>query len=497
MNKIVLDMQGISKRFPGVKALDQVDFSCHQGEVHALVGENGAGKSTLVKIIAGAIHPDEGKIMFRGDEVHFTSPKQAQDGGISAIYQEFNLIQELNAAENVFLGREPVSRSGFIDESLLYERSKEILNSLGVYIDLRTKIKDLSVPQQQMIEVAKALSLKADILIMDEPSAVVSGKELEALFRIIRSLKEQGKTIIYISHRIDEIFDISDRVTILKDGKLIGVVNTRDVDKPELIRMMVGRSLSDTFPLAEASEKEEERVLVLKNLSKGKSFRNISFNILRGEILGIAGLVGSGRTELARAIFGVDAVDDGEIYFRGKRIAKPTPKLAIELGIGLVPEDRKKEGFVHGLSVKNNLTLPILKKISKWSVLIDELERKISEECVRKFKITTPDIEKEVQYLSGGNQQKVILARWTNTNVKLLIMDEPTRGIDVGSKAEIYKLMRELNRQGTAILMISSELPEILGMSDRVIVMHEGCLMGELSHSEASEEKIMMLATGH
>jgi ribose transport system ATP-binding protein len=497
VNQFFLEMQGISKIFPGVKALDKVDLNCHRGEVHALVGENGAGKSTLIKILAGAYYPDGGKIILRDREISFISPKEAQDAGISTIYQEFNLIPELNVAENIFLGREPLTRNGFIDDSLLYERSKEILASLEVNLELRTKIKDLSVAQQQMVEIAKALSLKADIIIMDEPSAVVSGKELDSLFRIIQSLKDQGKTIIYISHRIDEIFQISDRVTVLKDGKLVGVARTPDVDKTKLIGMMVGRNLSETFPQNESLEVKKTELLSLKNVCQGKILKDISFTVHSGEIVGVAGLVGSGRTELARAIFGAEAIDGGEIHFRGKKISKPNSKTSILFGIGFVPEDRKRDGIVNSLSVKNNLTLPILHKISKWLILREDQEKHIAEDCVQKFSIATPSLEKEIQYLSGGNQQKVILARWTNTNLKLLIMDEPTRGIDVGSKAEIYKLIKDLVKQGTAIIMISSELPEIIGMSDRVLVMHEGRIMGELKHSEASEEKIMMLATGH
>lgn len=497
MKQFLLEMKGITKIFPGVKALDNVDFSCHCAEVHALVGENGAGKSTLIKILAGAYHPDEGRIILRGKEIFLTSPKEAQNAGISTIYQEFNLIQELNVAENIFLGREPLSRIGFIDDSLLYKRSKEILASLEVNLDPHTQIKDLSVAGQQMVEIAKALSLKADIIVMDEPSAVVSGKELDSLFRIIRSLKDQGKTIIYISHRIDEIFQISDRVTVLKDGKFVGVAGTLDVDKTTLIGMMVGRNLLETFPQNESLEVKKIELLSLKNVCQGKILKDVSFTVYSGEILGVAGLVGSGRTELARAIFGAEAIDGGEIHFVGKKIPKSKPKTSILLGIGFVPEDRKRDGIVENMSVKNNLTLPILHKISKWLILRKDQEENIAKDCVQKFSIATPSFEKEIKYLSGGNQQKVILARWTNTNLKLLIMDEPTRGIDVGSKAEIYKLMRDLVNKGAAIIMISSELPEIIGMSDWVLVMHEGRIMGELKQSEASEERIMMLATGH
>jgi ribose transport system ATP-binding protein len=489
-----LQMQKISKRFPGVQALDQVDFNCMKGEVHALVGENGAGKSTLMKVLAGAYRPDEGKIFLGGKEVSLSSPKEAQEYGISIIYQEFNLISELMVVENIFLGREPVKRWGIIDNRIMYARANELLNTLGVNLDLRAKVKSLSVAQQQMVEVSKALSLNADIIIMDEPSSLVSGKELDALFQIIRSLKTNGKAIIYISHRIDEIFTIADRATVLKDGKLVGSVRTKDVDKPTIIKLMVGRSLSETFPSKKQGEKKE--ILNLKQIYSGKILKNVSFSVYTGEILGIAGLVGSGRTELARAIFGADPIDHGEIYFNGEKLKTSKPKEAIHRGISFVTEDRKKEGLVRNLPVRVNLTFPILDKIQKWGFIKMGKEKNICEGSITKFNIMTPNIEQEVQYLSGGNQQKVILARWINANPKLIIMDEPTRGIDVGAKAEIYELMRQLARQGTGILMISSELPEIIGMSDRILVMHDGQIMGELGPSEATEETILMMATG-
>jgi len=494
MDGNILEMQRISKKFPGVQALDEVDFSCMHGVVHALVGENGAGKTTLMKILAGAYRPDQGRIFVEGKEVALSSPKEAQKFGISIIYQEFNLIPELNVAENIFLGREPLRRKGFIDRSLLFGRAKELLDQLGANIDLYTRAKNLSVAQQQMVEVAKALSLNADIIIMDEPSAVVSGRELESLFQIIRSLKEKGKAIIYISHRIEEIFQISGHATVLKDGKLVGSVKTDEVDKATIIRMMVGRSLAETFPPKEVGEKKE--ILTLEDVCKDDTLKEISINVYSGQILGIAGLVGSGRTELARAIFGAERIDKGKIWFNGVEVKKATPKEAITRGIGFVTEDRKREGLVHSLPVSNNLTFPILNRIQRWFFIKDEEEKKISTRCVREFNIMTPSINQEVQYLSGGNQQKVILAKWTNANPKLIIMDEPTRGIDIGAKSEVYKLMRMLAKQGTAIIMISSELPEILGMSDRILVMHDGRIVGELSSTEATEEDILMMATG-
>jgi len=345
-----------------------------------------------------------------------------------------------------------------------------------------------------MVEIAKALALEANILIMDEPTAVVSGKELDALFRTIRSLRNDGKTIIYISHRIDEIFEIADRATVLKDGRLVGTITPKEVSKGDLVKMMVGRSLSEVFPPKEPGQKKE--ILTLKNVCRGKILRNISFTVNTGEILGVTGLVGSGRTELARVIFGVDSLDGGEIYLEGKKRTKGTPEKSISSGIGFATEDRKKEGIFSCLSVRKNLTSLVLGKVSRWCFVKEGEEKRIARESVKRFNIMTPHFEQEVQYLSGGNQQKVILAKWINADSKLIIVDEPTRGIDVGAKAEFYTLMRLLAKQGKAILMISSELPEVIGMSDRILVMHDGQIMGELSPSEATEESILMMATG-
>lgn len=494
MGENIVEMQKVSKAFPGVLALDQVDFSCLAGEVHAVVGENGAGKSTLMKILVGVYRPDGGRIFLKGKQISFSSPKDAQNFGISIIYQEFNLIPELSVAENIFLGREPTKRGRLIDTPVLKQRSKELLADLEADIDIQSRVKDLGVAHQQMVEIAKALSLKADIIVMDEPSAVVSGRELESLFRIIRSLRESGKTIIYISHRIDEIFQIADRTTVLKDGKLVGTVRTQDVDKSSIVNMMVGRSLTETFPTRARGEKKE--ILDLDGVCRGNYLKNVSFKVYSGEILGLAGLVGSGRSEVARAIFGACDIDRGKIQLNGRPIKKANPKSSIDSGIGFVTENRAKDGLVHNLSVRKNLTLTILDRIKKWSFVKEAKEKEISKNCVNEYGIVTTGIEQEIQYLSGGNQQKVILAKWININPSLLILDEPTRGIDVGAKAEIYQLMRLLAKQGTAILMISSELPEIIGMSDRILVMHDGKVMGELSPSVATEERILMLATG-
>lgn len=494
MSETVLEMQGIVKSFPGVTALDSVNFSCCQSEVHALVGENGAGKSTLMKILSGAYHPDKGKILMHGKEVRIHSPKDAQKLGIATLYQEFNLIADLNVAENVFLGREPSSRRGIIDNASIYNRTRVLLDKLNVSLDLRTKIRDLSVAQQQIVEIVKALSLEADIIIMDEPTAIISGKELDSLFHVIRTLRKSGKTIIYISHRIEEIFQIADRVTVLRDGHYIGSVDTAEADKQGIIRMMVGRTLSETFPPKETGKRD--LVLSMKGVSRGNCLRDVHLEVYSGEILGVAGLVGSGRTELARAIFCSDRIDRGEITLFDVRIENKTTGEAITRGIGFVTEDRKGEGIVARLSVRNNLTLPALDKMHRFGFLKNALEKSIALDYVRRLNIITPSIDQEIQYLSGGNQQKVILAKWLNLNPKLIILDEPTRGIDVGAKAEIYNLIRELAKSGTAIIMISSELQEIIGMSDRVIVMHNGQIRGELAADAATEEAILTMATG-
>lgn len=494
MRILTLEMRDIAKSFPGVMALDSVDFSCYQGEVHALVGENGAGKSTLMKILSGAYQPDRGRILLHGNEVKIHSPKDAQRQGIATLYQEFNLIADLNVAENIFLGREPVTIKGILDNKTIYQRSDELLRTLNVTLDLRTKISELSVAQQQIVEIAKALSLNADIIIMDEPTAVISGKELDSLFHIIRNLRESGKTIIYISHRIEEIFQIADRVTVLRDGQHIGTIETATADRQGIIRMMVGRTLSETFPPKERGVRKQ--VLCMKGVSRGNFLKNVNLQVYSGEVLGVAGLVGSGRTELARAIFCSDRIDQGEILLFDRRIDNHTPREAISRGIGFVTEDRKGEGIVACLSVRKNLTLPALKKLQRFGFLQTEKEKGITLDCVSRFNIITPHIDQEIQYLSGGNQQKTILAKWLHLNPELIILDEPTRGIDVGAKAEIYQLIRNLAKNGTAVIMISSELLEIIGMSDRIIVMYNGELRGEIEPETATEEAILTLATG-
>jgi ribose transport system ATP-binding protein len=531
-----LEMRHISKQYPGVRALDDVSLTVGGGEVHALLGENGAGKSTLMKILAGAQPKDAGEILLNGTLVHIDSPQKAMDLGISIIYQEFNLVPYLSAGENIFLGREPRGiLPGFVDFTTLYRESQRVLDALGVKLDARTPVNQLSIAQQQMVEIAKATSKKSKIIVMDEPSATLTDHELVALFTLIRQLKSEGVSIIYISHRLEEVFEVCDRATIMRDGKWIA---TRDVrgevtgglyqelpkteeavresklddlvegkdeaihqltasealTRDEIIRLMVGRELKEAIPKVAAPLGPP--ALKVHNLNRAGVLHDICFEVRQGEVLGLAGLVGAGRTETARAIFGADPIDSGVIEVYGKQQTIRSPQQAIKLGIGLVTEDRKQQGLVLGMVVRENTTLANLDLLSVLGFIRGGEERRVAEKYKDDLSIRTPSIEQTVQNLSGGNQQKVVLAKWLFTGSKVLIFDEPTRGIDVGAKSEIYKLMNELAAKGVAIIMISSELPEVLGMSDRILVMHEGRIAGELSRQEATQEKIMHLATG-
>lgn len=493
MNDNVVEMRHITKVFPGVVALDDVDFECIPGEVHAVVGENGAGKSTLVKILCGVYQPDQGEILLKGKPVRISNPYEAQNQGISIIYQELNLLPDLNVAENVFLGREARNYLGLLDTRSLEKQAQDVLHRLGVDIHPRTPLRRLNVAQQQMVEIAKALSLNAQIVIMDEPSAALGGQDLEHLFEVIEALKNQGVTVIYISHRLVEIYQVADRVTVFKDGKVVGTAPVSEIDRPTLVRMMIGRAFSETFP-PRGSQSDEE-VLSVSNLSSGDGLQDIDMNIKRGEIVGIAGLTGAGRTELARAIFGVRKVDRGEIRVDGKMVHIANPKEALQQNIGFLTEDRNHEGLILDLSVKHNAALPSLKDRQRWGIVNLSLEERTVSEKVEELNVRTPSLNQGVEFLSGGNRQKVVLAKWLITNPDLLIFDEPTRGIDVGAKNEIWHLMRELANQGKAILMISSELPEVIGMSDRIYVMHRGRIVGEVPGETATEEQVMMLAT--
>ncbi len=491
----VLELRDVVKRFPGVLALDHAQLQVRRGEVHCLLGENGAGKSTLMKILAGAQPMDEGEMLLDGQPIIVRTPHHAQQLGISMIYQEFNLSPFLSVAENIYLGREPrIGRTPMIDWNRMYRGAQEVLERIRVQLDVRAPINELSVAQQQMVEIAKAISVEAKIIIMDEPSATLTGHELRALFELIRQLRAQGIAMVYISHRLEEIFEIGDRVTVMRDGKYIGANTVKELTRETLIRMMVGRDLTEEFP-KEHFERGRERLRV-EGLSRTGAFQDIGFSLHEGEIVGLTGLVGAGRTEVARAIFGADAISGGSIMLDGESIHVRSPRDAIAHGIGLLTEDRKGQGLVLGMTVSENTTLANLKALTKTGFIRFAQERTAAGKYVDGLRIKTPSIDQHVQNLSGGNQQKVVLAKWLFTQSRVLIFDEPTRGVDVGAKVEIYKLMNELVREGVAILMISSELPEVLGMCDRILVMHEGRLSGELTREEATQETIMELATG-
>ncbi|MDI3548515.1 MAG: ribose transport system ATP-binding protein [Halanaerobiales bacterium] len=490
----ILEMKNINKQFYGVQALKNVNFSVRPGEVHVLVGENGAGKSTLMKILSGAYQMDSGEIYFAGEKLDIKTPLDAQERGISIIYQEFNLIPGLSVAENIYLGREPLKKSGLIDWDLLYKNTRELLDRLQADIDPRTLVSQLSVAEQQFVEISKALSFDSKLIVMDEPSATLTPKELERLFAVIRDLKSQGIAIIYISHHLDELFEIGDRLTVLRDGEWITTDNIEDVDKNYIIKMMVGRELTNSYPPREVTPGEV--VLEVKNLTREGVLDNISFSLRQGEILAIAGLVGSGRTELVRALYGADPKDSGEVIFKGKPIQIDSPKDSINHGIGLLPEDRKQQGLVLGQSVRNNITLASLDKLIDRMLIRDNKEKEAVHKYIKDLGIKTPSEDILAMNLSGGNQQKVVLAKWLFTDSEILIFDEPTRGIDVGAKYEIYVLMNELTKQGKSIIMISSELPEVIGISDRVLVLHKGRITGEYHRGDLSQEKIMKSAAG-
>ena len=489
----LVEMRDITKVFPGVVALDHVSFACEAGEVHAVVGENGAGKSTLMKILAGVYEPDAGEILIDGHPVRITSPHEAQRLGIGIIYQELNLLPDMTIAENVFLGREPKGRFGIVDGRKLEQQAHDILHRLGVDIDPHLRLARLSMAQAQMVEIAKALSLHARLVIMDEPSASLGGRDLEYLFDVIRALKQQGVGVVYISHRIAEVFQIADRVTVFKDGRTVGTQDVPHIDRPTLVRMMIGRLLSEAFPPRGGAPGEE--VLRVEHLTCKGRLNDVSLRVRRGEIVGIAGLVGAGRTELAEAIFGARPLDGGEILIQGAKVKIPSPRHAFARKLGFLTEDRNEGGLVLGQSVRENVALPSLDRRQYAGFVDQRAERQVVTSLAQDLRIRTPSLAQDVENLSGGNRQKVVLAKWLVSEPDLLIFDEPTRGIDVGAKEEIWNLMRNLSDQGKAILMISSELPEIIGMSDRVLVFHRGRVVGEMPGGTATEEAVMMLAT--
>lgn len=494
-NNDLLHMQGISKAFPGVQALDNVSFKVARGEIHALVGENGAGKSTLMNILTGALPKDEGEIWLRGKQAEINSPADSKALGISMIHQELSLIPHLTVGQNIFLGREPGGRiPGFINWNELYNNAQAILNRLNIDVDAHAQVLELSIAQQQMVEVAKALSLNADLIAMDEPTSALTDRETEVLFDVMRSLKKQGVGLIFISHRLEEVFQIADRVTVLRDGQYISTEAIEGLDHDKVVRMMVGRELGEMYPKEEALR--EEIVLEANDLEEGHELKGVSLKLHRGEILGIAGLVGAGRSALAETLFGIRPATRGEIKVNNQPVKINSPEEAIRLGIGFVPEDRKQQGLFLNMAVRENITMSTLDKISTWGVVNFRKADKISSEIVERLDIRTPNLRQRVRNLSGGNQQKVIIARWLTLNPRVLILDEPTRGIDVGAKAEIHNLMNQLAQEGVGVLMISSELPEVMGVSDRILVMHEGRLTGEFTRDQATQDDIMRAATG-
>ena len=490
-NNYILTLKNITKEFPGVKALDDVTINIERGTIHGLVGENGAGKSTLIKVLAGIYQPNKGEIILDGKPCRFNSPIEARRAGISVVHQEIKLAEPLSVAENMFLGNVQL-KNGLVDWKGMRRRAREIVEDLGMDIDINAQVSSLTVAKKQIVEIMHAINNNSRILIMDEPSAGLTDRELEVMFRIVKQLRDKGITIIYISHRLDEIFGLCSNVSVLRDGCHIDTIPVASVDRQGLINMMVGREMGQEYPKEVGNV--GGTILEVKNLSRG-ILQDISFEVKSGEVFGISGLVGAGRTELARAILGIDKPESGEVYVRGKKVHYRTFADAIRDGLGLIPEDRKLQGLVQIMSVKRNTTLVNMKRVLRAGVISSSLEEKLSKEYADKLHVVTPSMETEVQYLSGGNQQKVVIAKWLFQNSEILFLDEPTRGIDVGAKAEIYRLINRMAKEGKTIIMISSEMPELLGMCDRIMVMHEGHKMGELNAAEATQAKIMALCS--
>jgi ribose transport system ATP-binding protein len=491
-DKPYLSMQGVSKRFHGVQALCKVDFDARLGQVTALVGENGAGKSTLIKILAGIHKRDEGEILLGGKPVRIDNPLAAMQNGIAVIHQELNVLPNLSIADNIFVGRER-KKGLFVDRDYYRSRTTELLQHVGLNVDPETQARYLSTAQKQMVEILRSISSEARIVVMDEPTSSLTKRETDVLFDIIRSLRAQNIGIIYISHRLDEIMELADRVVVFRDGCRVGALDREEMSVGKIINMMVGRDLDEIF--AKRPAPIGNVVLEAKNLGMGY-VRDVNFSVRAGEILGFAGLVGAGRSEVMQMIFGVDKKETGEVFLEGKKVDIRCSGDAIAAGIALVPEDRKEQALILGLDIKENISLAILRSLKAGLFVDDQNQAKLAERYVKELRVVTPSIRQKVRNLSGGNQQKVVIAKWLAAKPKVLILDEPTRGIDVGAKQEIYSLMSELAAQGIAIIMISSELPEILGMSDRIIVMHEGRVKGELSRKDATQERIMQLAIG-
>jgi ribose transport system ATP-binding protein len=492
----VVEMLGITKDFPGVHALADCKFELLPGEVHALVGENGAGKSTLMKILGGVYRRDGGVIKFKGSEVEIPNVAAAQHLGISMVHQELNLMGHLTVAENIFIGREPRGSVPFmLDDKALNDQAAALFERLHLHLDPTKRVSALTVAQQQMVEIAKALSFNSAVLIMDEPTAALTDREIDELFRIIRQLRSQGVGVVHISHRLQELKQISDRITVMRDGRYIDTVGTAGAQIDQIISMMVGRTIFEAAPEV-PEHANPEVVLEVRNLNRGRVIRDVSFSVHRGEILGIAGLVGAGRTEVARAVFGADPIDSGEIFVHGKKVKIADPMDAVHHGIGYLSEDRKRYGLALGLNVETNVVMASLQRfVGRLGVVRTGLTRAAAERQVQNLAIKTPSLNQKARNLSGGTQQKVVVSKWLTADTEILFFDEPTRGIDVGAKSEIYHLLNELAHEGKAIVMISSELPEILRMSHRIIVMCEGRVTGELTAADATQEKIMTFAT--
>lgn len=493
MGEYIVELKNVTKSFPGVLALDKVQFNLKSGEVMALLGENGAGKSTLMKILSGVYTRDEGEMMIFGKSVGDLTPKMAQEMGVAIIHQELNMCQHLTVAQNIFLGRE-IIKAGQVDNRAMNREAKKILDDLNIDLDPDTVVGDLAVSKQQMVEIAKALSTNAKILIMDEPTSALTSKEIDDLFVIIRKLKADGKGIVYISHRLEELQYIVDRVTIMRDGKYILTKNFSDMTMEEIIANMVGREIKEKFP--RVSCKKGKKILEVRNLNAGRMVRDINFDLYEGEIVGFAGLMGAGRTETTRAIFGVDPKESGEIILDGKALKINCPMDAIKAGIVLAPEDRKKDGLCTTLSIRDNIALPNLDILcSKLGVVNRKKEKEMSDKAVRDLMIKLPNDQVNAGSLSGGNQQKVVVGKWLARNSRVVIFDEPTRGIDVAAKVEIYNLMNQLKAQGIGVMFVSSEMPEIMGISDRIIVMCDGRITGELMQEDATQDQILTYAT--
>lgn len=491
----IIALRGASKSYGAVRASRDVSIELRSGEVRALAGENGAGKSTIVRMLAGVQRPDEGEVLVDGEPVTFHGPADAREAGIAVIYQEPTLFPDLSVAENVMMGRHPLGSARLIDRKRLHRTVQELLDRLGVKLDPEQPVRGLSIADQQIVEIAKALSFDARVLIMDEPTAALSGLEVERLFGVVKTLRQRGAAVLFISHRLDEIFTICDTVTVLRDGAVTHDGMTADMTTDDLVRRMVGRDLSQLFPKLEA--KVGSKVLEVSRLTREGVFIDISFDVHHGEIVALAGLVGAGRSEVARAIFGVDKPDAGHVTVDGVKLKPGSPSAAMRAGVGLVPEDRRQQGLVMDLSIERNVGLTRLRALrSRLGVIGAGREEKLASDWATKLQLKFHRLSDPVGFLSGGNQQKVVLAKWLATGPKLLIIDEPTRGIDVGTKAEVHRLMSELAGEGLAVLMISSELPEVLGMADRVLVMHEGRIARELTRAEADEESVVRAATG-